>query len=198
MDNIQIQVDLTNIVLALIAGVGLWAAWHQLRTMRQDSQIQIGISKQQELGTRAAVLLSLDERFSSESMQEAISEMTLLIDRINKEADRRWAPLALKERRAKSIELYPEELERMRKDIPSSAYTKLIRICTFFDTVGYVTYSEYVPLEDILRLFGPAIDDASRIFRAHILKLKDDYNEAMYENFLWLINNSKKQLPGVK
>lgn len=187
MNNVQFQVDLINVILAIIAVIALIAALRQLNAMQQSS-------RQQELATRAGVLLGLDERFGSQSMQDATTEMTALIDRMNKIADEKWQHLAKNERLNKRNELFPEELERMRIDSPSEAYIRLMRICTFFDTVGYVTRYEYVPLRDVVNLFNPAIENAGDIFKAHIERLKDVYGEKVYGNFLWLIEESRKSI----
>jgi hypothetical protein len=192
MYGIQLQVDLTNIVLALIAVVALVAAWRQVKTMQSDSQTQIAIARQQELATRASVLLNLDERFGSQVMQDARSEMGSLIDRVIQKADQTWPALAIKVRRSKGIDFYPDELEKMRQATPPDPYIRLMKALAFFETVGYVTSSDYVPIEDILKLFGPAIKEASVVFEAHITKLRDVYQDSdLYNNFVWLINKSK-------
>ena len=197
MDNIQIQIDLTNILLALVAIVALVAAWVQLQTMQMDSKTQIGIARQQELATRASVLLSLDERFATSAMLEARNEMGALITRINQEADKKWSSLDIKERRAKSSELYPIALEELRTAPSTEAYGRLMVALSFFETVGYVTYSKYIPIGDVIKLFGPTIRDAGVAFEAHIRKLREVYNnEQLYDNFSWLIKESRKASPG--
>lgn len=180
MNNVQLQIDIINIVLALIAVVALLAAYYQLRN--------------QKLATRASILLGLDERFASQSMQEAITEENALIDRINAQAQHEFSGLGKKEWKQKRSELYPKELERMRNETPPDKYIRLMRICGFFETVGYVARSKYVPLNDILNLFSPAIEDAGQIFRSHVHKLRDIYSEAIYDNFLWLVEKTGEEL----
>jgi len=194
----QYHIDVGNIALALIALVALVAAWSQLRTMQEDSQTQIKIAKGQELATRASVLLSLDERFGSQSMLNARGEMAGLMERVNKKADEAFRGLALRERRKKGLDFYPEEMETMRKAASPDSYIRLMNACSFFETAGYVTNSEYVPLKDILKLFGPSIEDAGIIFGAHIKKLREEQTDDLYENFLWLIEESRKELQKVR
>jgi hypothetical protein len=199
MGDIQLQIDLTNIILAIVAIVALIAAWRQLKTMQADSQTQIEIAKNQELATRASVLLHLDERFGTQAMVDARNEMAALMVRVNKKADEEKGFLAPEARRKES-DYYPEELERMRNASATEPYGRLMVALSFFETVGYVTSSQYIPLDDVLKLFGPTIDEAGIAFEAHIKKLRSDVykNKPLYNNFLWLIEESKKASTGKK
>ena len=194
MENIQYHIDIGNLALAVIALVALVAAWRQLRTMQDDSQTQINIAKGQERATRASVLLSLDERFGSQPMVDGRAEIAGVIDRVNKRADELYPGYERKEKRKRAIDLYPDELEKMRTAASPDPYFRLMRTCAFFETVGYVTYSKYVPLDDVLKLFGPSIADAGIVFGVHIKKLREEQNEDLYDNFLWLIEESNKDI----
>jgi hypothetical protein len=178
MDGIQLQIDLTNIVLAGVAIVALWAAWRQLHLT--------------QLATRASVLLSLDERFGTQAMLDARNEMMSLLTRVYKITEEQWGGLSTDARNEKGRDLYPVELEKMRKE-SSESYSRLMVALSFFETVGYVTYSGYIPLNDVIKLFGPAVKEAGMVFEAHVKKLQDVYqNKDLYNNFLWLITVSKQ------
>lgn len=200
MSNIQLDLDLANIVIVCVAIVALVAALRQLRTMQVDSRTQIEIAKLQGLATRASVLLNLDERFGSQSMLDARNEMASLIARVNSMADQKWPALAIRERRKKGVDLFPDELEKMRNATPPDGYGRLMVALSFFETVGYVTNSDYIPLDDVIKLFGPAIESAGLAFEAHLIRLRDDVyqNDDLYKNFLWLIKESEKASSGNK
>jgi hypothetical protein len=183
MGNIQVNIELTSIILAIVAIWALRVTLRQLKTMQGDSKTQM-------LSIRASVLLSLDERFGTQSMIDARKEMENLMAKVNKAADEQWSSIALKDRRKKSLDtLYPQELETMRRVVPAEAYGRLMVAISFFETVGFVTRYEYVPLRDVLELFGPAIEHAGQMFKAHLKKLRDDeyQSTSMYDNFFWLI-----------
>lgn len=189
---IQLNLELTGIVLSAIAVVALIAALRQLKTMQTDSTTQINIAKQQELATRASILLALDDRFGSEAMQKARTEMGNLRDCVIEEAKVKWRAFEDAEILKRSSDLYPEKLDQMRRD-ERARYLILLNACGFFDTLGYVTKSEYVPLSDILRLFSAPVTMAGIIFEGHIRKVRQDSaDKTVFENFSWLIEEARK------
>jgi hypothetical protein len=189
---VQVNLELTGILLSVIAVVALIAALRQLRTMQEDSKTQIIIATQQELATRASILLALDERFGSEAMQRARTEMGNLHDEVIAEAQQKWRAFDQPEIRRRSSDLYAEKLDQMRTaDRPR--YIVLLNACGFFDTVGYVTKSKYVPLGDILRLFSATVTIGGILFEGHIRKLREDSpDKTVFENFSWLIEEARK------
>jgi hypothetical protein len=188
----HISLELSGVALAIIALIALLAALKQLKIMRGDANTQISIAQQQERAIRASILLALDERWGSQTILEARTEMSHLIQQINKTADEQWGSLITTERRKRVLDSYPIELEKMRLAKPPTQYYKLLNACSFFETVGYVTFCTYVPLTDILRMFGPAIKDAGLIFEQHLRKLRQDSgDDNLYDNFLWLINSAQ-------
>src|SRR5256885_2317671 len=101
--------------------------------------------------------------------------MGALMAKVNATADKTWPNIAKKERRRKSFDtLYPEELEAMRNAAPADAYGRLMVAISFFETVGFVTYSKYVPLKDVLELFGTTIEHAGQMFEAHLTLMRND------------------------
>jgi hypothetical protein len=191
MNNIQLNLELTGIVLSIIALVALIAAMKQLSTMRSDSQTQISIAKQQELGTRASILLALDDRFNSEAMQKSRTEMGSLYDEVIREAHVKWIAFDEVEIRKRGLDLYAEKLQTIREE-DRPRYVVLLNACSFFETVGYVTKSEYVPLADVLKLFSASITLGGVIFGAHLEKLRDSsLDRSIYENFSWLITEAR-------
>jgi len=90
------------------------------------------------------------------------------------------------------LDLYAEKLQGIRAT-ERTRYIALLNACSFFETVGYVTRSKYVPLGDIIKLFSATITLGGIIFGAHLQKLRDNsHDKTIYENFSWLIAESEK------
>ncbi len=176
----------------MIAVIALVAALRQLRTMQTDSTTQIEIAEQQKLATRASILLALDDRFGSEAMQKARSEMGELHENVIKEANQRWRAFDQSEIRRRSSDLYAEKLDQMRSG-ERPRYLVLLNACGFFETVGYVTKCRYVPISDVLKLFSATITIGGIIFEEHIKKLREESpDKTVFENFSWLIEQARQ------
>jgi hypothetical protein len=83
----------------------------------------------------------------------------------------------------------------MRKtDFPR--YFRLYKICGFFETVGLVARTGYVPLDDVLNLLGGSVLEAGRAFRPHIDSTlrQAGADHRMFEHFLWLLGELEKRL----
>ena len=71
-----------------------------------------------------------------------------------------------------------------------------IRMCGFFETVGYVARVGYVPIDDVINLLGGSILETGRLFRPHIQRLTElpAGDPRMYEHFLWLLSTLEKRV----
>src|SRR5262249_38276124 len=123
--------------------------------------------KKQELQMRANVLLTLDERWESASMQDVRGEMEALIRDAKSEAFSRWPGQREVDLRNRSAEIYAATLQNFRINAPDR-YIRLFRVCGFFETVGYVAQTGYIPVEDVVNLLGCGDRDRGhRLSSAH-------------------------------
>jgi len=134
---VNINLELTGIVLALMAGWALWFARKQVLEIQETNKMQANSTRNQELHTRAHVLLALDHRWESEPILSARVDMQTLIDNVRGQAAQRWAGLSEVEVKRRSSEIYAAELQQMRTS-NKTQYLHLFEICGFFETVGYV------------------------------------------------------------
>ena len=177
--NISLQIDLVGILLVLITLLALWIAWYHLSTVA--------------LGTRANILLLLDQRWENEPILSIRAELDTIVADVRNEANRRWPGLTEEQRREKSIEIYAGKLQQLRTG-NRPVYLKLFRVCGFFETVGYVANAKYIPAQDVINLLGGSILDAGMVFKPHIDKLinEEGADKRQYEWFLWLYKETKK------
>jgi hypothetical protein len=191
--HIHLSLEITGIVLATVAIVALIYGGRQLGEMREGNRKQTESARNQELQTRAAVLLSLDQRWESELMLTFRSDLEVLIIEVKTEAARLWRGQPESEIRKRSADLYAERLARMADENPQQ-YVRIFRICGFFETVGCVVHAGYVPPEDVLGLLSVSILTAGMVFRPHIKKLLEEgAPNNLYENFLWIIEQAERE-----
>jgi hypothetical protein len=177
--HIHLSLELSGIAIALIALTALVYGGRQLTEMRKT--------------TRAAVLLSLDERWENEPMLTCRANLEELIIDVKNEAARIWRGQPESEIRRRSADLYAERLARVAEE-DRPRYIQLLRICGFFETVGCVVQSGYIPKEDVLDLLYVSIPTAGQVFRPHIQKLLEEgAPDNLYENFLWLVEEAEQE-----
>jgi hypothetical protein len=190
--HVHLSLELTGIVLAIVAIVALVYGGRQLAEMREGNRKQTESARNQELQTRAAVLLSLDQRWESEPMLTCRADLEVLIVEVKSEAARVWRGQPESEIRKRSADLYAERLARMA-DENRERYIRLLRICGFFETVGCVVHRGYVPSADVLDLLSVSILTASMVFRPHIKKLLEEgAPDNFFENFLWIVEQAER------
>ena len=86
-----------------------------------------------------------------------------------------------------------DKLKTMRKDDPDT-YRNLVGMLDFYETLGYFSRVHYILPRDVIQLYGPNIKDYERIFHEYILKFQEEEEDlSIYENFLWLTDELKKQ-----
>lgn len=69
---------------------------------------------------------------------------------------------------------------------------RLLQVCGFFETVGYVTSTGYITIDDVYNLLGGSILTAARVFLPYIdLLVAQGEHPKLFENFRWLVNQVK-------
>jgi hypothetical protein len=191
--HIHLSLEITGIVLATVAIVALIYGGSQLAAMRDGNKEQTKSAKNQELQTRAAVLLSLDQRWETEPMLAYRADLDALIVEVKNEAAKLWRGQPDTEILQRSAELYAKRFARMAEE-NRQRYMHLMRICGFFETVGCVVRAGYVPKEDVLNLLSVSILTAGDVFQPHIAELiKQGAPKIIYENFLWIVKETPSE-----
>ena len=160
------------LVVAAVAVVQFW------RTVRQN---------------RAAILLSLHERWNDVPMLEArtaLNELMREVDQAARDQTRGGPPSRIKE---KSEGIFAERLEQLYGD-ESDRYNKLKRLCSFFEIAGYLARNRYIPQKDVINLFGGAILSVGRVFSHHIENLQSRPGDTgkVWEHMIWLVGETRK------
>jgi hypothetical protein len=177
--HIHLSLELSGIALVPIALAALIYGGRQLTEMRKT--------------TRAAVLLSLDERWENEPMLTCRANLEELIIEVKNEAAKIWLGQPESEIQRRSADLYAERLARVAEE-NRPRYIQLLRICGFFETVGCVVQAGYIPKEDVLDLLYVSILTAGQVFRPHIRKLLEEgAPDNLYENFLWIVEEAEQE-----
>ncbi len=168
--------DLATIATAVVAMCALWLAWYQLR----------GLARQ----TRATVLLTLDERWESAEVVALRQELEKLIRETAEEAKRRPAT---GRGLLTPADLFPDRLEKLRNDDPDT-YSKLFRLCGFFETVAYVARAKYITVKDLDNLLGASISDTGKLFRNHIVRRQRETGiPGFLEHYIWLVDEIERR-----
>jgi hypothetical protein len=189
--HIHVSLEITGIVLATVAIVALIYGGRQLVEMREGNRKQTESARSQELQTRAAVLLSLDQRWETEPLITCRADLMAPIVEVKSEAAELWRGESDIEILKKSAELYAKRLARMAEE-NRRRYMQLMRICGFFETVGCVVRAQYVPAHDVLNLLRISILTAGMVFQPYIKRLQDEgAPDDIYENFLWIVEESR-------
>jgi len=163
-------------ITALMAAGLIYVAWKELSAIHASS--------------KAEVLKQLDARFSKSPMTEARDEAR----RLFAEMDKRYEHEREAQRALSAIADFTAHLNELKKANDKKYFT-LIDICAFFETVGYLAYKKYVLFKDIYELFGGSILVAGKFFETHIKDLQKGPppDPKLYENFLWLLEEVRKQ-----
>lgn len=176
---VNLNIELTSIVLAIIASIAVWITLRQL--------------KAQVLSTRASVLLSLDERIGSREMRAAREVTRELTDKVNEKTEQEWSGLREALKAEKRSEYYALLIHQMKKN-DLRKYLRLLDSLGFLETMGHVVRFNYVGLDDVYQLFGAMIITSAGIFEGHIKNLQEDgKDESLYEHFLWLAGKTRQR-----
>jgi hypothetical protein len=191
--HIHLSLEITGIVLAIVSIVALIYGGRQLAALRVANNEQTKSVKYQELQTRAAVLLSLDERWETEPLLTCRANLDALIVEVKNAAAKKWLGEPDEEILAKSAGLYAKRFAGLAEE-DRQQYAQLMRICGFFETVGCVVRAGYVPKEDVLNLLSVSILTAGDVFQPHIKELiEQGAPKIIYENFLWIVKETPSE-----
>jgi hypothetical protein len=77
----------------------------------------------------------------------------------------------------------------------TAKYLRLFQICGFFETVGYVTKTNYISLTGVSELFSASINATAVFFRLYIEDLLDvrGADPMLYSNLRWPISEVEKR-----
>jgi hypothetical protein len=180
LSTINLNFELTAIGLAIIATLAVWITLRQL--------------KAQVLSTRAAVLLSLDERIGSQEIREARVVTRELNDKVNEKTNLEWSGLPEAQKASRRSEYYAQLIYEMKQS-DRVKYLRLLDSLGFLETMGHVVRFNYVGLEDVYQLFGAMILKSASIFEGHIKNLQEDQKDpSLYEHFMWLAEQTRKRV----
>ncbi len=186
--------EITNVALIGVASGALIFAWWQVRAMRESNRKLAESAESQERQARAGVLLSLDERWESETVTAAIAELQALIHEVEDTLANNYPGTSLADLRRRSASVYLAKLREMEKREPKR-YLRIFRVCAFFETVGYVVKAGYLTLNDVFELFSVSVNATAMVFRPYIEEVvrQEGANPMLYANFRWLIAEIEKR-----
>lgn len=196
-------------IVAITAIIASAMALVQLRRIIDANAIQAKAHQDQVSIARAELILEIDARFESAEMQEsrlAIRTLRHHCERKARETRRRGAhdgdvatatAMSFSEemtalfQRFKTPERVADNVEAT--DIQASPegerYFLLMRLPYWMESVGELTKSGLLPLEDVLNLYDAAFIGVLGCFEQHIQDRRSDpplRNERFLENALWL------------
>jgi hypothetical protein len=71
---------------------------------------------------------------------------------------------------------------------------RLLQVCGFFETVGYVTFARYITMDDVYLLLGGSILTAATVFIPYIdMLLQQGAHPKLYQNFRLLVDQVKRR-----
>jgi hypothetical protein len=176
LNDLKLKAEITvgdgaTVLAACAALLALVLGWHQLRGLTQQ--------------TRATVLLTLDARWEGEELLPSRTQLNTFVDEVRRKAG---------EQQVAAGDLFPTELERLRTSgVDREGYLKLMKLCGFFETVGYTARTKYIRVSDVHNLLGGSIREAGVVFREHIINQQRQWTAPRYyENLIWLIDEVRK------
>ena len=186
--------ELTNPLLIFIASAALIFAWWQVRAMGESNRKLAESAVSQERQARASILLSLDERWESETVTTAIAELQALISEVENNLAARHPETNLADLRRRSAPIYLAKLQEMERREPKR-YLRIFRVCAFFETVGYVVKAGYLTLDDVFELFSVSVSATAMVFRPYIEEVvrQEGASPMLYSNYRWLIAEIEKR-----
>ncbi len=175
---VKSEVDPVVAGAAIAAIAGLIIAWRQLRNVL--------------LQRRANTLLSLDQRWETDPLTESRGQWFALVTSVLAEARKISPGLSDAELLGRSGDLFAMRLRALRTS-DTGTYLSLMRLCGFFETVGYVAKAGYLPTRDVTNLLAASLTTAHAVFGQHIRELQTETEDAgLYEMFLWLYTEERK------
>lgn len=178
---------LSQIGLLFVAISALFFAYHEVSEARTNN-------RENSLQAKASFLMTLDGRWDSQEMIEArhlFYHRKELVENLVAENHRR---LDNEARKSRIQTEFNNQLQEMREN-QTEQYTKLLRFCAFFETVGLMVKQGYVDIDEISSLFKGPILDIDRFFRPHIAERQQELGvpSGLFEHALNLVDSVKRQ-----
>jgi hypothetical protein len=173
--------------LALV-GIAIFAAIWAKRQVEAAAKANEHAAHQ----SKAAFLLELDRRWESREMSMARRHF----NELEKAAtDHMTAFIHMDGHRQKMEreEYYSRTLYTMMNQ-QTSVYLNLMRICGFWETMGYLVKNKYIPIENIVDLFGGGVISFDDAFRVHLTNRGEEKGvpDGFFEHALYLATEVRK------
>jgi hypothetical protein len=170
----------SQVILVIVAiGTLLYSAW-QLKSSASSQAQELRIS-------HANAILEMDRRFESPEMLESREIFMKLREEVLQQVGS-GHPKKNDAARAELVRgAWAERLRELRES-GDERYMKVMRMCSFFETVGLLVKKEYVRKDDVMLLFKGPIMAIDSSFGGHIEdQLKEMSMPAgLYEHALFL------------
>lgn len=176
----------SQIALTAIAAVTGWAAWGQLKSIRQSRDETAHIA-------RATFLLELDRRWDSERLIKARLLLTQMRERASKEVATEYPTQNDGIRAAQISKKMSDHLTKLHTE-GSEDYQTIMSICGFFETAGLMVKNNHITKVEIDALFRGPIEAVNLCFRPHIVHRQNEIGVpgGLYEHALYLCDELSK------
>lgn len=136
---------------------------------------------------RASVLFDLDVRWEGQGLKVPKKDAYGMLTAAMENAESLY----------ETEEFEREVSQRLKKDLNEiyihnrEKHDGLMDILSFLETIGHATRNGYIPLQDVVSLFGGAILSTRLLFKAHIDEMQAQDKNA-YANTTWLFQETQK------
>lgn len=181
----------SQILLLVVASLALVYAFHQVKAAHAANRQSLNIGW-------ATLLLELDGRWEGHELRTARVEIQKMVEKLTDIVGLNNPRLGDDHKK----QMLGEEFTKLLNDLQEtdiSNYSTIMRVCGFFETVGVMVEKNYIPLNEIDRLFRGPILTIDTCFRPHIEERQKETGvpSGMYEHALSLADKIKQQnVPG--
>jgi hypothetical protein len=152
--------QISQIVLTVIAAIASVFAYFQVREARKSRDAQLKLMN-------ATLLMELDHRWDAEEMREGRKLIYKTMENIKRQIIKNNQNISHQDQKIMEKEYWIAKLQSFRnRNIDD--YTKIMRICGFFETVGVMVQQKYISPNDVISLFKGPILLLDHCFRGHI------------------------------
>lgn len=171
----------TNSFMPFIAVVAIWLTIRQLEMIKAANQGTERIAK-------AAFLFMLDELYEGPIFSKSRKLFIDLLGEVEVEIKANCGYLPANERRVRKHEMFSQKLHQKKTD-QNSQYIMIMKLCSFFETLGLFVKNGYVTQEEAIDLYGTAIVMTFNLCKTHIDSRREEdggTNKTYMENFEFL------------
>lgn len=181
---------LSDVGTVILACCGIWVlivAVGQLKALL--------LANQEALKTeRARFLFNVDEMFENWHFSVSRAAFAEAVEAIIEEVDQNHKGKPLEERRKIQSARFSEVLFALKRENPRQ-YTRIMKLCGFFETLQILIDEGYIEEAKIIALYEPAILRVAMATEMHIKSRQeaDGYIDGKYmENFLKLAKKTRE------